>query len=91
MLKEYVKHHVHEEEHELMPQVKRADIDLEALGSRLQERKQALIEEYRGYAVQQTGSSVNLPPLAIASHSHRSGSSGKHATHARVHAPSRTR
>lgn len=91
VLKEYVKHHVHEEEHELMPQVKRADIDLEALGSRLQERKQALIEEYRGYAVQQTGSSVNLPPLAIASRSHRSGSSGKHATHARVHAPSRTR
>lgn len=91
VLKEYVKHHVHEEEHELMPQVKRADIDLEALGSRLQERKQALIEEYRGYAEQQTGTSVNLPPLAIASHSHRSGSSGKHATHARVHAPSRTR
>ena len=91
VLKEYVKHHVHEEEHELMPQVKRADIDLEALGSRLQERKQALIEEYRGYAEQQTGTSVNLPPLAIASRSHRSGSSGKHATHARVHAPSRTR
>lgn len=91
VLKEYVKHHVHEEEHELMPQVKRADIDLEALGSRLQERKQALIEEYRGYAEQQTGTSVNLPPLAIASRSHRSGSSGKHATHARIHAPSRTR
>jgi hemerythrin superfamily protein len=92
VLKEYVKHHVHEEEHELMPQVKKSDLDLEALGSRLLERKQALIQEYRSYAEQQSGTSVNLPPLAIASRSHhKSGSGGKHATHARVHAPSRTR
>jgi hypothetical protein len=93
VLKEYVKHHVHEEEHELMPQVKKSDLDLEALGSRLLERKQALIQEYRSYAEQQSGTSVNLPPLAIASRPHHKGGSqgGKHVTHARLHAPSRTR
>jgi hypothetical protein len=91
VLKEYVKHHVHEEEHELMPQVKKTDVDLEALGSRLLERKQALIQEYRSYAEQQSGSSINLPPLAIATHPHKTGAGGKHATHARVNAPSRSR
>lgn len=91
VLKEYVKHHVHEEEHELMPQVKKTDIDLEALGSRLMERKQALIQEYRSYAERQSGSSINLPPLAIAGRAHKGGSTGKTVTHARVHVASRTR
>lgn len=91
VLKEYVKHHVHEEEHELMPQVKKTDVDLEALGSRLAERKQALIQEYRSYAERQSGSSINLPPLAITDRSHKGGSAGKTVTHARMHLPSRTR
>lgn len=88
VLKEYVKHHVHEEEHELMPQVKKTAIDLEALGARLLERKQALIREYQSYAERQSGTSVNLPPLATSSRSHKGSSTGKHVTHARVHTPS---
>jgi hemerythrin superfamily protein len=39
VLSEYVKHHVREEEHELFPQVRRSDIDLDAMGAQLRARK----------------------------------------------------
>lgn len=44
VLKEYVQHHVEEEEKELMPAVERTQIDLEALAEALAERKQSLEE-----------------------------------------------
>ena len=63
VLKEYVQHHVREEEQELMPAVKKTGLDLDALGGKLMQRKQALMEQYRQYAGG-NGSRVKLPPAA---------------------------
>ena len=45
VLSEYVKHHVKEEEGEIFPEAKDSDIDLEALGRKLAERKGELSGE----------------------------------------------
>jgi hemerythrin superfamily protein len=42
VLREYIKHHINEEESEMFPKVRKAQLDLSALGQQMMDRKAAL-------------------------------------------------
>jgi len=51
VLSEQIEHHVEEEEKELFPQVRKADIDLDALGEQMSARKRELLNEFKASGV----------------------------------------
>ena len=57
VMNEYVNHHVNEEQRRMFPRVKRSDIDLEALGKELLERKTELEAELQAAMPDDSGAS----------------------------------
>jgi hemerythrin superfamily protein len=72
VLKEYVEHHVKEEENEIFPRLRNTELDLDALGAKMAELKQELKEKVEAKAPRAGAKTVHVPSL-----SGREGSTSK--------------
>ena len=70
VLDEYITHHVEEEESEMFPKAREADLDLKALGAEFTERKEELLEKVQDAQGNIDPAKLKILAVEEASHKH---------------------